>query len=66
MLYPDDVNYWKEVAEKYSDALAEMVEAKDELKEELETMREEWSDMKDEHMKITADMKQIQHLAKGW
>lgn len=66
MLYPDDVNYWKELAEKYSNALAEMVEAKDELKEELETMREEWSDMKDEHMKITADMKQIQHLAKGW
>lgn len=66
MPYPDDVNYWKEVAEKYSDALAEMVEVKDELKEELETMRKEWSDMKDEHMKITADMKQIQHLAKGW
>lgn len=59
MLYPDDVHYWKEVAEKHYAKIQE-------LHEELEILRGEWSDMKDQHMKITADMRQIQHLSKGW
>lgn len=66
MLYLDDVNYWKEVTEKHSNALAEAIEKQEEMQLTIDvlTMQNKLLQAENKDLKETID-KMHEYIQQG-